>query len=76
MRGNDEQTGHLFSYLSPDERVPANHPLRVIRQLTEVALADLSERFELLYSPGRSAVGAAGETAAGVAAADPVFGAE
>jgi len=50
VRGNDEQTGHLFSYLSPDERVPANHPLRVIRQLTEVALADLSERFELLYA--------------------------
>jgi transposase len=50
VRGNDEQSGHLFSYLSPDERVPANHPLRVIRQLTEVALADLSERFELLYA--------------------------
>jgi len=50
VRGDDHQTSHLFSYLSPDERVPANHPLRVIRQLTEVALADLSERFELLYA--------------------------
>ena len=50
MRGNDEQTGHLFSYLSPDERVPANHPLRAIREMTEVALADLSARFELLYA--------------------------
>ena len=26
MRGNDQQTGHLFSYLSPEERVPADHP--------------------------------------------------
>lgn len=50
MRGNDQETAHLLSYLSPDERVPANDPLRVIRQLTEVALADLSERFELLYA--------------------------
>ena len=50
MRGNDQQTGHLFSYLSPDERVPANHPLREIRQMTDEALAALSERFELLYA--------------------------
>jgi Transposase DDE domain len=50
VRGNDQQTGHLSSYLSPDERVPANHPLRAIREMTEVALADLSARFELLYA--------------------------
>jgi len=50
VRGNDQQTGHLFSYLSPDERVPANHPLRAIRQMTDEALADLSERFEVLYA--------------------------
>jgi transposase len=50
VRGDDEQTGHLFSYLSPDERVPAHHPLRAVRAMTEVALGDLSERFELLYA--------------------------
>ena len=50
MRGTDQQTGHLFSYLSPEERVPAEHPLRAIREMTEVALADLSERFEGLYA--------------------------
>jgi transposase len=50
VRGNDEQTGHLFSYLSPEDRVPANHPLRAIRTMTDDALADLSERFELLYA--------------------------
>ena len=27
MRGDDEQTGHLFSYLSPEQRVPADHSL-------------------------------------------------
>jgi len=50
MRGNDEQTGHLFSCLSPDERVPVTHPLRAIRQMTDEALTDLTERFELLYA--------------------------
>lgn len=50
VRGNDRQTGQLFSYLSPEERVPANHPLRAIRQMTDEALTDLSERFELLYA--------------------------
>ena len=28
MRGRDEQTTHMFSYLSPEQRVPADHPLR------------------------------------------------
>lgn len=50
MRGNDEQTGHLFSYLSPEDRVPAHHPLRAIRTMTDEALANLSERFEMLYA--------------------------
>ena len=30
MRGPDEQTQHMFSYLSPEQRVPADHPLRAI----------------------------------------------
>ena len=37
MRGDDEQSGHLFSYLSPEQRVPADHPLRPIRQMTDAA---------------------------------------
>ena len=37
MRGDDEQSGHLFSYLSPEQRVPADHPLRAIRVRTEAA---------------------------------------
>ena len=50
MRGDDEQTGHLFSYLSPEQRVPADHPLRVIRTMTDAALTTLSPQFAALYS--------------------------
>ena len=57
MRGDDQQTGYLFSYLSPDERVPADHPLRPIRQMTDTVLARLSSRFDRLYSDiGRPSV--------------------
>ena len=42
MRGHDEQTSHMFSYLSPEQRVPADHPLRAIRTLTDHALRALS----------------------------------
>ena len=38
MRGDDEQSGHLFSYLSPEQRVPVDHPLRAIRTMTDDAL--------------------------------------
>jgi transposase len=50
MRGDDEQSGHLFSYLSPEQRVPADHPLRTIRRMTDAALRRLSARFETLYA--------------------------
>jgi transposase len=52
MRGTDEQTGALFSYLSPDALVPADHPLRAIRPLVNAALERLSPQFGRLYSPG------------------------
>ena len=50
MRGHDEQSGHLFSYLSPEQRVPADHPLRAIRAMTDQALRRLSRRFQVLYA--------------------------
>lgn len=50
MRGDDQQTGYMFSYLSPEERVPPDHPLRAVRRLTDTALAELSERFHAMYS--------------------------
>src|SRR3712207_8348839 len=51
IRGADEQTGALFSYLSPDAMVPKDHPLRAIRPLVNAALARLSSDFERLYAP-------------------------
>ena len=57
MRGADEQTGALFSYLNPDALVPRDHPLRAIRPLVNAALDELSPRFEALYaSGGRSSI--------------------
>lgn len=50
MRGDDQQTGHLFSYLSPEARVPAEHPLRAIREMTDAALATVSRSLDRLYS--------------------------
>jgi transposase len=52
MRGVDEQTGALFSYLSSDGLVPREHPLRSIRLLVNQALEKLSPQFEALYAPG------------------------
>jgi transposase len=50
MRGSDEQQGAMFSYLSPEQRVPKNHPLRPIREMTDRALRELSSRFDEIYS--------------------------
>ena len=51
MRGADEQTGALFSYLSPEAMVPKDHPLRAIRPLVNAALMRLSPAFARLYAP-------------------------
>ena len=48
MRGDDQRTGHLFSYLSPEQRVPQEHPLRVIRTMTDAAVRRLSPQFEAI----------------------------
>src|SRR5437773_11759294 len=50
MRGDDRQTSWMFSYLSPEERVPANHPLRAVRRMTDAIFDRLSPRFDRLYS--------------------------
>ena len=50
MRGADERSGSLFSYVDIEKRVPAEHPLRLIRELVDGALAALDRRFEELYS--------------------------
>jgi len=50
MRGDDQQQGAMYSYLSPEARVPQDHPLRAIRTLVDQVLAELSPRFEGLYA--------------------------
>lgn len=49
MRGADEQRGSMFSYVTLEERVPRDHPLRAIRRITDRALERLSPRFGTLY---------------------------
>ena len=49
MRGTDE-AGLLFSYVDLEERIPARHSLRKVRQVVNVALASLDADFDRLYS--------------------------
>ena len=50
MRGPDEQTGSMFSYVNLEERIPARHPLRKIREFVNAALTALTAEFAKLYS--------------------------
>ena len=50
MRGADGQQAGMFSYVSPERRIPANHPLRPIREMTDEVLRQLSRRFARLYA--------------------------
>jgi transposase len=57
MRGDDAQAGSLFRYVSCEARVPADHPLRVIRAIVDEALEVLSGDFDALYaSVGRPSI--------------------
>ena len=50
MRGEDQRSGGLFSYVDLEARVPADHPLRPIRTIVDEALSALSGEFAPLYS--------------------------
>src|ERR1700690_523558 len=50
MRGPDHQQSAIFSYLSPEQRVPSGHPLRAIRLLTDTILTQLSKVFSRMYA--------------------------
>jgi len=52
MRGNDEQQGAVFSYVSAEQRIASDHPLRQIRATTDAALRELSSEFDALYAAG------------------------
>jgi transposase len=50
MRGLDAQQSAMFSYLSPEQRVPSGHPLRKVREMTDRLLGELSDLFDQMYS--------------------------
>jgi transposase len=50
MRGENETQGHMFTYLSPEQRVPADHPLRAVKASADQVLKDLSPTFRAMYS--------------------------
>jgi transposase len=50
MRGQDHQQSDIFSYLSPEQRVRQDHPLRAIRAMADLALSSMTERFDAMYA--------------------------
>jgi transposase len=57
MRGDDNRTGELFSYVDLEARVRRDHPLRAIRTIVNEALGALEREFAALYSPiGRPSI--------------------
>ena len=52
MRGTDHDQGDMYSYLSPEERVRKDHPLRLVRDLTDEILKRMSPLFDAMYAEG------------------------
>jgi transposase len=50
MRGEDPKQEAMFSYVSPEQRVPPDHPLRPIREMVDGILKEMSPRFARLYA--------------------------
>jgi transposase len=50
MRGSDHQQADIYSYISPEARVRADHPLRAIRTMADQALESMSSRFDAMYA--------------------------
>ena len=50
MRGSDQQQSHVFSYISPEQRVRKDHPLRPIRTMVDEILKQLSPQFNKMYA--------------------------
>jgi len=78
VRGGDNRTGELFSYVDLEVRVRRDHPLRVIRTIVNEALSALEREFAALYSPiGRPSIPPekllAGDAVAGVLSARSDF---
>jgi transposase len=57
MRGADQQQSGMFRYISAEQRVPKDHPLRAIRVMVDAALRESSWRFDAVYaSNGRPSI--------------------
>lgn len=52
MRGTDRQQASMFSYISAEQRVPQDHPLRAIRLTVDAALSELQAQFDAMYAHG------------------------
>jgi len=50
MRGDQRVQDGMFSYVSLEQRVPQDHPLRAVRKLTDTVLGTLSPEFDVLYA--------------------------
>src|ERR1700738_1243512 len=50
MRGSDLKQDGMFSYVSPEQRIPAEHPLRPLRAMMDDILKEMSPRFAKLYA--------------------------
>jgi len=70
MRGNDHDPDALFSYVSPERRVPKDHPLRAIRALVDEVLGEMSREVRPAVCGDGAAVDSAGTAAARAVAAN------
>ena len=57
MRGTNEEQDRMFSYRSPADRVPMDHPLRAVKDMANRALKELTADFDTMYAPtGRPSI--------------------
>src|ERR1019366_4808505 len=76
MRGKDEQQLDVFSYVSPEQRVPQHHPLRRLRVMTDEGVKRAAATIPQAVRENRAAVDRAGEVVASASAASAVLGAQ
>jgi hypothetical protein len=73
MRGDDNLQEGIFSYISPEKRVPADHPLRPIRKMVDEILKEMSPQFAKLYFECGTSVDRTGTVVAVAVVADLLF---
>jgi len=75
MRGNGDQLQPaMFSYVSLEQRIPKDHPLRGVRKLVDAVLAGMSKEFDKLYAAVGPALDSTRAIVAGIVAAGFLFG--